>query len=245
MSDQALFVPFAATPGEVINARSLFIDAGYAVNDGDSGPMASILQKVQSKMGTIVPGYDEDNDFIDDSDISVVNEVHALDINSFRVVLSMETRENDKQPAKSRSEDSVVEPQAVSDGLAEFLENIKRATYQPIDAQLSRIRGGAKTVQCVNLTNEMSEAIGHFVDEKVRLETELMKPQTPTKKKIDTWRKDALQAIFNQCFSIHEYQFTTMRRLQVAYNKYKKEHAPDDDDGAKGNDEGVKEAPSE
>ena len=58
-----------------------------------------------------------------------------------------------------------------------------------------------------------------------------MKPNAPAKKKIEAWRKDALQAIFTQCFSIHEYQFTTIRRLQVAYKKYQKDHEREDEEG--------------
>ena len=192
-------------------------------------------------MGTIVPGYDEDNDFIDDSEINVTNnEVHSLDVNSFKVVLSIELKETAQQPAKSKAEEAIEEQQVVSDVLVDFLENIKRATYQPIDAQLSRIREGAKSVQPINLTNEMIEAIVNFVDEKVRLETELMKG-LPAKRKIEKWRKSALETIFNQCFSIHEYHFTTIRRLQVAYGKYKKEKEPEKEGDE---DEQLKELPS-
>lgn len=217
-----LFVPFDAKRGEMVDARALFVDAGYA----ESTQMSSILQKVQSKMGTIVEGYD--GDFIDDSGISDVHEVHQLDIDQFKVVLYTES---DQQSAK-RAEDQSGDAKILED-INPFIEKIRMETYGPIEAQLTKLKQGkAKNVQMIPLSNEIIELIAGCLDEKVRLETERL-GGTPAKQKVANWRKDALQIVFNQCFTYHDYQFTTLRRLQVAMSKLQKKDLPpakDEDD---------------
>lgn len=237
---ETLFVPFDAQENEIVNARSLFVDAGFIDGYVESSKMSSILQKVQSKMGTRVQGYDDKDDFIDDSGITGNgDEVQELDINNFKIVLSLKGKSD--QQAKSRSEDPGTETEAVTKGMAPFIDRIRRATIGPIEAQLTKIRQkGAKNVQMIPISNEMIEAISNCVEEKVRLETEQL-GTTPAKQRIANWRKDALQTIFTKCFTCQGHQFTTMRRLQVALGKSQRKDAPQTKDDA----EDIKELPSE
>lgn len=230
-----LFVPFDAQPNEIVNARSLFVDAGLINGYVESSKMSSILQKVQSKMGTRVQGYDANDDFIDDSGITGnVDKVQELNIDQFRVVLSLKGKSDQ---TKSNSEEQTGESQAVSEGLAPFIDRIKRAAVGPIEAQLTKLHQKNGKAQMIPLSTEIIEAISSCVEEKVRLETEQL-GTTPAKQKIANWRKDALQTIFTTCFTWHEHQFTTMRRLQMALGKSQRKDVQT-------KEEEVKEPPSE
>jgi hypothetical protein len=237
------FVPFDARKGEIIDVRSLLVDSGYIDDQIQSSKMSGILQRVQSKAGTIVQGYDEGDDFIDDSEIlAKQSEVHTLDPASFRVVLASASGSSSKPSApKGRTEESSAETSLVPESLAPFIERIKLRTYEAIDRQVERLMTRAKAVQMITLTNEMVEAIANCVDEKIRIELEKCGGNA-AKRKIEIWRKDEFKLIYAQCFTARDVQFTTVRRLAMAYMKFKKESAKDQADV---DDESAKEPPVE
>jgi hypothetical protein len=246
MDDRTLVIPFGANKGEIIDACSLFVDAGYINDEIQSSKMSSILQRVQSTAGTIVHGYDEGDDFIDDSEIVAgQGEAHTLEPGQFRVVLTMAPSPSKPVPQKVRSsEEPAYEAPVVPDRLNSFLDRIKRVTFEPIERQLERLHAGAKTVQMINLTNDIVEAIADCVDEKLRIESEAH-GANPPKRKVELWKKDAFQVIYNQCFAVHDYQFSTTRRLGIAYLKFKKDTESAKDQGEAADDESVKEPPVE
>jgi hypothetical protein len=232
MSDDVIFVPFGARPGEEVDVRVLLVEAGHIDDEIQSSKMSSILHRVQSKAGTIVQGYDEGDDFIDDSEIvAMQSEFHPVDPNSFRVRLSYVTSPSSRATsAKARGEEASREPQAVPDSLAGFLDRIKLGTFEAIDRQVERLNAGAKAVQMINLSNEVVEEIVNYVDEKIRFESERC-GGNPAKRRIEQWKKDAFQLIYTECFTARDYQFTTVRRLAIAYQKFKKESTKEQPEG--------------
>jgi hypothetical protein len=244
MDDGTLVIPFGANKGEIIDACSLFVDAGYINNEIQSSKMSSILQRVQSTAGTIVHGYDEGDDFIDDSEIVAgQGEAHTLEPGQFRVVLMGAPPPLKPAPQKVRSfEDPASDGPVVPDRLNSLLDRIKRVTFEPIERQLERLHAGAKTGQMINLTNDIVEAIADCVDEKIRIESEAY-GGNPPKRKVELWKKDAFQVIYNQCFTVHDYQFSTARRLGTAYMKFKKDTQPSKDQGEAADEESAKEPP--
>ncbi|KAH0787131.1 hypothetical protein GPJ56_009129 [Histomonas meleagridis] len=225
-------IQFSAKPGEIVDACSILADAGY-IYDGDeaeSSKVSLVLQKVQSKMGKIDTAYDEGDGFIDDSEIINLNsQAHTLDPSAFRVVLSYpstnQAQSNKPTPSKSRPDESKAGQGGdddITERLSPFIEKIKLVTLAPIEALLDKIASGNSKAkdQKIALAPEMIDAIGQCIDEKVRLETEKL-GATPSKKKMDQWRRDACQLIFSQCFTVHEFTFVkSLRTLQNAYKKY-------------------------
>jgi hypothetical protein len=243
MSDELIFIPFGAKQSEIVDVHALLVEDGHIDDDLQSSKMSNILRRVQSKAGTIVQGYDEGDDFIDDSEIvAMQGEVHTLDPNSFRVVLTYGSPASAKPTApKARSDETSGEPQSIPDSLVVFLDRIKLGTFEAIDRQVERLNAGAKSVHMINLTNDVAEEIANCVDEKIRIESEKCGGNA-AKRKIEQWKKDAFQLIYTHCFTARDYQFTTVRRLGLAYMKFKKESAKDQ---AEPEEELIKEAPAE
>ncbi|OHS99663.1 hypothetical protein TRFO_08294 [Tritrichomonas foetus] len=246
-----IVIPFNAEKGTIINARDLLINEGI-INDNnkkEASKMSSILAKVQSKMGTVCPGYDEGDNFIDDSEvINNTNVSHVLDPNSFRVVLSFATAAPAKQttPSKSRSEEVLHETTPVSDELVPYIEAIRQVTFSSINEVLEKIHSGSQKEkdQKIHLTNEMIDAIGKCIDEKVRIETEKL-DAPPSKKKADGWRRDIVNLIFQQCFTVKEYTLISSTRvLQNAYKKYNERKTPKQEAGDQNNSNTANATPS-
>jgi hypothetical protein len=91
-------------------------------------------------------------------------------------------------------------------------------------------------IHTITLSNEVVERIANCVDEKLRLEIERY-VGSPTKKRIDQWTKHAFQMIYAQCFTARDIEFTTSRRIALAYFRFKKENAKGQ---AEGDDEAGK-----
>lgn len=227
-------IPFNAATGEIIDVTALLANAGYIDDDDDDGPsrpkVTEILQKVQSRMGKIDTGYDEGDGFIDDSDI--INrkvEKQSLDPDSFSVALSYSSSlsQHSGAPERSRAkggEDIRCEKEgaALQEQLQPFIERIRLVTLSPIEVLLDKIASGTtkgKELK-ITLTPEITDAIGKCIDEKIRLESE-GSDAPPGKKKTDQWIRDACQAIYTQCFTVHDYTFVgSIRTIRNAYKKY-------------------------
>jgi hypothetical protein len=222
MSD-CIFLPFDARKGEIVDVQALLVTAGHVDDQLQSSKMSTILQRVHSKAGTIVQGYDEGDDFIDDSAIVALQSDQTLNPQSFRVVLGYGSIPSAKPPTPSaRPEDPAGEAQAIPDGIAAILNRIKLNTFEAIDRLADRQNSGAKNAQWINLSNPVIEDIVNLVDEKIRYETEHC-GGNPSKKKVEQWKRDAFQLIFTQCFTARDRSFTTLRKLGNAYQKFKKE----------------------
>jgi hypothetical protein len=242
MASDFIFIPFDARKGEIADVISLLRDAGYVEDQLPSSKMSIILQRVHSKAGTIVQGYDEGDDFIDDSGIVALQNDQAPDPRSFRVVLGYGSAPSSKPPTPSaRPEDSAGEPQVIPDNISIILNRIKLNTFEAIDRLAERQSCGARAAQWINFSNPVVEDIVNLVDEKIRYETEHC-GGNPSKKKVEQWKKDAFQLIYSQCFTAGERAFTTLRKLAIAYQKFKKETIKDQGDA---DDETLKEPPVE
>jgi hypothetical protein len=231
MDDETIFLPFDAQNGEIVNARSLFVDAGCVGEDYQSSKMSNILQRVQSKAGTIVQGYDEGDGFVDDSEVQT-HESHSLEIESFRVALTATDLSNSSKVVSksvSKAEESVGETEVTSDELKAIQDRIKLASATMLLGPQSE--GSQKKQPNINLNNEILELISQYVDERNRLLTEQASSKNLGKRKLDIWKRDSLQLIQSSCFTAYGNQFITLRRLQVLYTKYKKEENKDQGDG--------------
>ena len=224
--NETIVLNFNAEKGQIINARQLLMDEGF-IDDNQhkkSSKMSNILAKVQSKMGTVCPGYDEGDNFIDDSEIINNTNVAVLDPNAFRVVISYAPQNKQSQATKSKSDESLSEKQNVQvpEELAPFIDAIRHATFAPINEQMEKIHSGTSKEKehKITLTNDMVDAIGRCIDEKVRIETEKLEAP-PSKKKVDGWRRDICNLIYLVCFTVKDYTFISSTRvLQNAYKKY-------------------------
>lgn len=227
-----IVIPFNAEKGQIVNANNLFIESGALVETTKSN--RTVLAKVQSKMGKVIEGYDDGDDFIDDSEIKNNAPVdHHLDPNAFRVVLSFEKTETPLRistPVKSKSEEAINEVPPVTDDMLPYIDAIRQVTLDPIKEALEKVHNAPpkdKELK-IPLTDNIIEAIGQCIDAKVRIETENLKGQ-PSKKKIDQWKRDIVQLIFQHCFTVKEYTFVkSTRSIQNLYKKYleKKEPKP-------------------
>ncbi|KAK8887699.1 hypothetical protein M9Y10_038753 [Tritrichomonas musculus] len=234
---ELIVIPFKAELGEIINAKNLLINAGVIDDNSSKKRQSSVLEKLESKIGKIVNGYDDGKDFIDDSEIILNNNEnveHELDPKAFRVVLSFGNAVAPAKPvtpSRSKSEDAIQEIIPVSDEMAPYIESIRQVTLAPIREKMEKIHSGNPKDKefKINLSNEMIEAIGQCVDAKVKIETEKLEVP-PSKKKLDTWKSDICKQIFQTCFTTNGYNFVKSTRvIQNAYNKYLKGKEPKPD----------------
>lgn len=223
---------FSPNPGQVINVKSLLSDGGYiGLNDTEeTSKMSSILRKVHSKIGKVVAGYDEGDGFIDDTEVAdAATESTSINENAFKVVLSYkevkETPTTKQSVPKPRSEDTLTDNKQFDELLSDYHQKITTTTCDLINEKLNTIHAGnsKNNNTHITLTPEMVEAIVECVDERVKLETQAHQGSLP-KRKIEQWRKDALTQIYQRHFTVFQYTFTTLRKIQMAYGKYKKDH---------------------
>lgn len=223
-----IVIPFNAELGQIINAKNLLFEAGAIDNNTTKSRQTSVLEKVESKIGKVVTGYDEGNNFIDDSEIINNNDgvEHVLDPNAFRVVLSYGSKVTPVKvatPNRSKSEESIQEIIPVSDEMTPYIDAIRQLTVAPIQEIFEKIAHNAASKDKeykITLSNEMIDAIGQCIDAKVKFETEKLEAP-PSKSRLDKWKSDVCKQIFQQCFTAKEYTFIKSTRvLQNAYKKY-------------------------
>lgn len=224
-----IVIPFNAQVGQIINVKNLLVEAGVIDNVSNKVHQSTVLEKVESKIGKVVTGYDEGDNFIDDSEIinNNSNEEHELDPNAFRVVLSFGNTVTPVKPAtpsRSKSEETIQEVIPVSDEMKPYIESIRQLTATPIQEILEKIGSNGPPSKDkeykINLTEEMINAIGKCIDAKVEMETEKLEA-TPSKNRLDKWKSDICKQIFQHCFTSRGYAIIKSTRvLQNAYKKY-------------------------
>jgi len=245
MSRKCIKVPFSFQIGGIINTTDLLSDSGHHSSFGDdqTGKKSSLYQKVQSNIGKVIPGYDEDDGFIDDSEaVNASMQLKSLDPACFRISLVPQstvgsTTSKPDNSKKSNDENNVDVASAVSEALEPYFDRLNTILCPYIEDIVQKIHSNLKVTNNIPLNEEMIEIIRQCVDEKVRIETEYN--SSPSKKKVEQWKKDCLNMIFQKCFSVAEYKFTSLRRLQVAYSKVTKK-GDDDLKDEKSKDETAK-----
>ena len=227
---EVITIPFSVGPGEVVNVAQL-LDNDSIEDDpsykGSGALMSQVLKNVQSKIGKVVPGYDEGDDFIDDSEIADrSSEAQEIDPSAFVVRLYtsgiIAEQKRPSTPTKARKEEEQPEDhEAIDQQLTPFMDAIRVAACTPIQQAMEKINEKSKSLLKIQWNKEISDGIIRYIDEKIRLETE--RSPNPTGRKVQQWKKDAIEKIFSTCFVFRTYQFTTTRNISQIYAKAKKE----------------------
>lgn len=222
-----IVIPFNAEVGQIINVKDVLLEAGVIDESDEKNHHTSVLEKVESKIGKVVKGYDEPgDDFIDDSEIANTEEKHELDPSAFKVVLSFGntvTPVKSTTPSRSKSEETIQEVIPVQDEMVPYIDSIRQLTASPINEFFEKIHNGTPSNDKeykITLSNDMIDAIGKCIDAKVKIETEKL-DAPPAKSRVDKWKSDICKQIYQHCFTAKEYTFIKSTRvLQNAYKKY-------------------------
>lgn len=226
MEGKNIIIPFSASLGEIIDMKELLKEE-LGDNESNSRTKSSVLQNIQSKMGTVVHGYDEGDDFIDDSDI--VNRTlqpQNLDPQKFKVVISYPSKEQKPKEQKSAettsSEPTIVETREINEAIQSCLEKIKARV-------LSAFPPGTKPNDKFKFPPPLIDAIVECVDTYDKIEQEKLQPPI-SKKKLEQIRRDVFDLIYAQCFNTGTYFLATKQKIQRTYRNAKKALEPKKDD---------------
>lgn len=174
-----------------------------------------LIQRVQSKIGKKVEGYDDADGFIDDTEAIDENSVSKiLDINEFYVNLSY-TRKGTEQNVNS--DGSLLSQEACSVLLDRYVDIINTRLSFYTHEFMNKYQHTKKLPPSIPL-NDVLPIIHEYIEERVKLEKGAS--ETISKRKYVLIRKDSLEQLYPRCFEVNNIQFTSKRKLVSAYNKY-------------------------
>ena len=187
----------------------------------------NVYQNVQSKIGKVVPGYDENDGFIDDSEaINASIQAQTLDPTAFKISLVPTINENNNlnnkiDNNKSKNNEIEIDNNSFFSEDIELLINDLNTLLCPILTELNqKIRNNSKSIPKISINDNIAEVIVKITDEKVKFELEQNK--TLSKKKIEILKRDTLNFIKKKCFEAFDKEFCSLRQLQNAYTKFVK-----------------------
>ncbi|EAY11537.1 hypothetical protein TVAG_006120 [Trichomonas vaginalis G3] len=217
--------------GNCINIRNELADKDELQGIGGIENHSLLIERVQTKIGKVIEGYDNGDGFIDDTDaVNAATETKNLEMEAFRISLAQKanTAAQRSEQARSKSNDSNVDAIAGSsiEALEPYIEKLNKIMSPLQEDFLHKISSNKKSTP-IKITDEMLQVVDDCVKEKVNIESATAK--NPTKRKIEQWQKEAITYVFEKCFKVNEYSLTTFRKFSMQYHKFIKarDGAPD------------------
>ena len=221
---------FSAEVGDIIDIKALLKDNEAIETDHKT----SVLQNIQSRMGKVVAGYDEGDDFIDDTDI-VDRTLQPQDLNQekFKVVISYPSNRNETKNVQQKEEhpgkeEPIIETKEIDSNLQTCLDNLKTKTSIIIMTELNKLAPGQKPKENIKFPQDVIDAVVECIDTNERIEVAKL-PQPVSKKRMEQIKRDIIDLIYNECFTAANYHFTTKLKLQRIYKSQKKALEPKTD----------------
>ena len=240
MSNDLIDFEIKIKPNECINIHNELADRDELQVVSGTKVKSALIAKVQSKVGKVIEGYDQDDGFIDDTDaIDMSMQVKKLEMEAFRVSLVQKQNASlSKSEAIKGKDSSAATSVSIKEKLESYIDELNKIMAPIHEDFLHRISANKKS-QAITITDEMLETISKCIDAKVELETEAN--PNPPKRKIDQWKKECMEYIYSKCFEVNSYQLTTQRKLKLAYLKYTKKSEEQPQKADAGKDEAAKE----
>lgn len=222
MSEKTVDFVIEFKKGDSINIRNELADRDELQGVGGSESHSLLIERVQTKIGKVIDGYDNGDGFIDDTDaVNEAAEGRKLEMEAFRISLAQKANTTAQKSDQTRSKSMDSNSDAINglsiEALDPFIEKLNKIMAPLQEDFLHKISSNKKSTP-IDITNDMLQVIDDCVREKVNIESASIK--NPPKRKIEQWQKDALNYVFEKCFKVNEYSLITFRKLLMQYRKF-------------------------
>lgn len=187
---------------------------------------ASVMSRVHDNIGHVVDGYDEGDDFIDDSEvIQAQNSANLIyNVSNFKIKIV-----NELPPQPGLDSSGKAFKVLPNDTKQQLLNDIKVALKNVISSQFPQVKIGKAPVKYVSLTVELMEALIKYFKAlydnrlhqyKVKLSSTIM----------EKWRYELLKQIHSEIFVVEGIIFLQFRKLELAFKDFWRNNYSNNDD---------------